>query len=181
MEGYLAIHFRRNGMQVWSNGFWFAFWIVFWYTSDSMFFLVAATSAMAFSTADTWGSEIGGKRIKRTTWLFGSFKKVPPGVDGGVSIIGTIATFFGALLIGLIIWVFNLEFYLIVAITVALAGFLGSFVDSLIGTYIQGKKLPNSISAIYNHKVTLFDNNLTNWVSSGVSSLIGMSLYFIVS
>ncbi len=180
-DGLSTIHFRRNGLQVWSNGFWFAFWVIIWFTSDSMVFLIAAVTAMSFSTADTWGSEIGGNRVKGATWLFGPFNKVEPGVDGGVSVIGTLATLAGASIIGSIYWIFYQEApisYLIIIISI---GFIGSFVDSLIGTYIQGTKLNESTTALFNHKIRTFDNNLTNWVSSGVSSILAIGVFLLIS
>ena len=179
-DGIMTIHFRRNGMQVWSNGFWFAIWVIFWFTTDSMVFLIAAITAMSFSTADTWGSEIGGSRVKGKTWLFWTFEKVEPGTDGGISIAGTIATFAGAAIIGLIYWLFFKQMpvsYLIIIIT---AGFLGSFVDSLFGTYIQGNKLSEPIKVIFNNKIQTFDNNLTNWVSSGVSSIMAIGIFLLL-
>lgn len=179
--GLTTIHFRRNGTQVWSNGFWFAFWLIFWFTSDSMVFLIAAITAMSFSTADTWGSEVGGNRVKGTTWLFGTFEKVEPGIDGGISLIGTLASLAGAFIIGGIYWLFYQQMpigYLVIIVT---AGFLGSFVDSLIGTYIQGKKLNDRIMTLFNNKIQTFDNNLTNWVSSGVSSILAIGIFFLIS
>jgi len=180
-EGIPLNQFRRNGMQVWASGFWFAFWLIFWFSTNSTIFLVAAVTAMAFSTADTWGAEVGGKRVKGTTWLFGSFKKVNAGVDGGVSIVGTITTFAGALLIGAIYWFFYQQMPISHLIIIVSAGFIGSLVDSLIGTYLQGKVLHKRISAVFKRKSKLFDNNLTNWVSSGVSSILAIGLYLIIS
>jgi uncharacterized protein (TIGR00297 family) len=180
-DGFATIHFRRNGMQVWSNGFWFAFWTLFWFTTDSMVFLIAAISAMSFSTADTWGSEVGGNRVKGTTWLFGPFRRVEPGIDGGVSILGTLATLAGACVIGAIYWLFYQDLPVGYLIIIVCAGLLGSFVDSLFGTYIQGNKLHEKVSLLFNHKINTFDNNLTNWASSGVASILAIGIFFLIS
>lgn len=181
LDGYSSIHFRRNGMQVWSNGFWFAFWTICWFTTDANFFLLGAMTAISFSTSDTWGSEIGGERVKGKTWLFGPFTKVEPGVDGGISIVGTLASIAGAILIGGIFWLFNLDAAYELPIIIVVFGFLGSIIDSAIGTYFQGKNLTKKVSDFFDNKVTKFDNNLTNWVSSGVSSLLAVVVYFLIS
>ena len=73
-NGVTTIQFRRNGMQVWSNGFWYAICIIYGLHQFHAF-LIAAISSMAFSTADTWSSEIGGNRVKGTTWQLWSLNK----------------------------------------------------------------------------------------------------------
>lgn len=180
-DGISSIHFRRSGTQVWANGFWFAFWVILWFTTDYMVFLIGAVAAMSFSTADTWGSEIGGKRVKGKTWLFGPFTKVEPGIDGGVSVVGTLATLVGACIIGAIYWLFYQQMPIGYLIIIVIAGFVGSFVDSLLGTYIQGNKLNEPIAAFFKYKVRMFDNNLTNWVSSGISSFLAIGVYLLIS
>ena len=168
-------------MQVWSNGFWYAICIILWFASDSMLFLIAAISSMAFSTADTWSSEIGGNRVKGTTWQLWSFKQVAPGVEGGISIVGTFASVLGACIIGIVFLVFNLEMPIIYSIIIIASGFVGSFVDSIIGTYIQGNDLNKRISSVFNNSIKTFDNNLTNFVSSGFSSLVAIIVFILIN
>ncbi|MCR9132341.1 MAG: DUF92 domain-containing protein [bacterium] len=179
-DDLFTIPFRRDGYQVWSNGFWFALWLIFWFTTDALVFEVAAVSSIAFSTADTWSSEIGGKRVKGTTWMIGSFKKVEPGLDGGVSVAGTASSLVGALLIALIYWAFNSELTVGIIVLVILAGIAGSLIDSLLGNYVQGSKIPRKISALFNYQITKFDNNTTNWVSAGSASLLAICIFLLV-
>jgi len=180
-EGFFSIPFRRDGMQVWSNGFWFALWMILWFTTDSLVFLIGAVASMAFSTADTWGSEVGGHRVKGTTWQFGSFKKVDPGVDGGISVIGTIATLSGATIIGGIYWLFYQSSPIQYMLIIVIAGFIGSFVDSLVGTYLQGMKLNERFVSFSSGKIQTIDNNMTNWLSSGVTSVLAIVLFLLTS
>ena len=133
--------FRRDGMQVWSNGFWFSLWIVIGFLFESPVFMIAAASSIAFATSDTWASEIGGHRVKGKTYLISSFSSVKPGTDGGVSVAGTLASFDGPLLIAVVFWLTNLEMNFFTVLMIAIAGLTGSFVDSWLGAKIQGKTL----------------------------------------
>ncbi len=176
-DDLFTIPFRRDGIQVWSNGFWFAFWLILWFTTDALVFEIAAVSSIAFSTADTWSSEIGGKRIKGATWLMGTFQKTEPGVDGGISLAGTVASIFGAILIAAIYWAFNTDLTFGLMIIIALSGLMGSLIDSILGTYVQGSKLPKNIKVLFNRQITIFDNNTTNWVSAGSASLLAICIF----
>ncbi len=177
-KGHSIVHFRRNGAQVWSNGFWFALWVIIWFASNSIVFLIAALSSISFSTADTWGSEIGGNRIKGTTWQFGSFKKIEPGLDGGVSLMGSLAALVGSFVIGITFFLFNQNMSLGYPILIIITGFLGSFVDSFFGTYIQGKKINQNMPKLLEKRIQTFDNNFTNWISSGLSSILAICIFF---
>ena len=91
---------RRNGKQVWANGFWFAIGIILWFTLDSLVFWTAAIASLSVAMADTWGTEIGSRLDK--TVLITSRKKVPSGTDGGVSTRGPLPSFLGRALLGLL-------------------------------------------------------------------------------
>lgn len=173
-DGLLTLAFRRDGVQVWANGFWFAFWLLIWFLSKQPEFLIAAVTSMAFSTADTWGSEIGGHRVKGPTWLISSFKQVEPGTDGGISVMGTLSTLAGAAFITLIFWVLNPHFYWATLLIIVLGGFAGSLIDSWIGAVIQGKELKNWARKLFADKISYVDNNLTNWLSAGGASLLAL-------
>ena len=170
----IKIPFRRNAIQVWANGFWFSFWILIWFLSQQHFFIVAAISSMAFSTSDTWASEIGGHRFKGSTWLIKGFKKVQPGEDGGISLVGTLASLAGSVFLTFIFWLLSPDYHWGIYLTVVLAGFLGSFLDSWIGATLQGKKLYDWVLPIFANKISVVDNNMTNWLSAGGASIIAL-------
>lgn len=174
-----TIPFRRDGIQVWANGFWFALWLILWYTTDAMIFELAAVSSMAFSTADTWSSEIGGKRVQGKTWLIGTFEQVQPGRDGGISVAGTASSIVGALLISATYWAFNTELSFGIILLITFCGLGGSIIDSLLGTYVQGSTLSRKITVLFNHQITKFDNNTTNWVSAGSASLLAICIFLL--
>lgn len=173
-ESFLETKFRRDGIQVWSNGFWFAFWVIIWFLSKEEAFLIAGVGSMASATADTWASEIGGQRVKGKTWLFPSFKIVKAGTDGGISVIGTLATFGGALFVGIIFWLFYQEATLLQFYIITISGVLGSLVDSFLGTKLQGAELANSFKKFFTDNYSKVGNNTVNWLAAGSASFVAL-------
>ncbi|HEU5412238.1 MAG TPA: DUF92 domain-containing protein [Candidatus Angelobacter sp.] len=98
-----------------------------------------ALAALAEAAADTSSSEIGmafsGRTLLLTTW-----KPVEPGVDGGVSLKGTLA----AILAASVIATAAVSMQLVPihqGLLVVLAGILGSLVDSLFGALMERRGL----------------------------------------
>ncbi|MFN1834323.1 TIGR00297 family protein [Balneola sp. MJW-20] len=178
-EGFLDEKFRRNGKQVWCNGFWFAIWIIVWYATGSMIFLVAGVAAMAAANADTWATEIGGNRIKGATRLISNWKKVEPGTDGGISLEGTIASLVGSVIIAAAFWIFNQQAGIAELTVIIISGVAGSLADSYFGARLQNRLFTFSnwrrrlIQELY------INNNLVNWFSTGIASLTGLILIII--
>lgn len=98
---------------------------------------IAYLSSITVAAADTIASEMGVK--DKRVWMITTFKRVEPGVDGGVSVTGTLlalAASAGTTAIG---WVlFGLPLSILFAIPVA-AGMVGCFADSLLGATIESK------------------------------------------
>jgi len=130
---------------------------------------VAYVSAVAVAAADTFASEFGS--LARNVYLITTFRKVPAGVDGGVSLPGTLAALvgglvmagLGTLLLGLVQagdlrmsvswWTFGIP---------ALAGFVGCQVDSVLGATLEGDGL--------------FTKEETNLVAIAAGGLLGFAL-----
>lgn len=87
-------------------------------------------------------SEIG-KAYGRTTILLTSFKVVPRGTEGAVSLEGTLAGIAGSVVIALVAWYFMLIPYLDIPIVIV-AAFLANVVESVIGSTFQDKVLSRS-------------------------------------
>ncbi len=173
-ESLLENKFRRDGEQVWSNGFWFALWVILWFLTEREAFLIAGVASMAAATADTWASEIGGHRVKGKTWLVPSFKVVKPGTDGGISIIGTLASLLGAIFIGVIFWLTYNEVTIFQFILIAISGMLGSLIDSLLGSKIQGSELKKGFKKFFTKHTNKIGNNTVNWLASGSASFVAL-------
>lgn len=178
-ENLLSRKFRRDGIQVWSNGFWFSLWIIVWFLSKVDAFLVAAVASMASATADTWASEIGEHHVKGKTWLITTLNYVKPGTDGGISFIGTLASLIGAFFIGGIFWMMSPTASIISFLLISVSGFLGSVTDSWFGAKIQGSELHNSIKKLFGQRLSYVDNNIVNWMAAGSASIVALVTTFI--
>ncbi|MDZ7714667.1 MAG: DUF92 domain-containing protein [Balneolaceae bacterium] len=170
---------RRNGLQVWSNGFWFALFIVGAFMWDFQFFIMASLGALATAMADTWATELGSRRFKAKTYLISGLKKVDPGTDGGISIPGTFAAFTGSLIIALTaIYVFS--FTLTNIFPILMAGFLGCLADSYFGAIWQQQDNPFTFPEFVPGQTLNISNNFVNWASTGVGSLIAIILNLVL-
>jgi len=111
---------------------------------------IAYISSIAVAAADTVASEMGVK--DKRVWMITTFKRVEPGTDGGVSVIGTFLALVAATVTTLIGWllIFGpvLEMLMIVPIT---AGMIGCFADSVLGATIEKR---GYISKYVNNAVT---------------------------
>ena len=86
--------------------------------------------AVATATADTLASEIGVLQEPR---LITTFKKVPPGTDGAISILGT-----SSFLLGIIS-----DPLIAIKISV-ISGTLGCFIDSILGAILERRHYINN-------------------------------------
>lgn len=124
---------RRGAANVLANVTVAAFFVVAaeLASSETAAFRLAATAAFATALMDTIGTEVG-QAIRSATVLLPDFRPVPPGTDGAVSIVGTLAGVLGALLLaaaaGVMGWVAPAG--MAIAVAAALAG---TVVESLLG------------------------------------------------
>lgn len=136
----------RNFLQVFTNIIIALVFSFIYYMKNDQIYLLISVLSISVSTGDTWASEIG-KRSKGKTVSVITFKEIPKGESGGITLLGVIASFLGPLLIALVflLLTYNSNLYTIniyySSLLIVLGGFLGSYVDSLLGILIQEKYL----------------------------------------
>ncbi|RLF24684.1 MAG: hypothetical protein DRN15_01730 [Thermoprotei archaeon] len=153
-------------------------------------FIGAFIGSIATSTADTLGAELG-MAFGGTPRLITNLKeKVPPGTSGGITLIGTIASMMGAILIGLLSYMFGLgNMGLIKSLSLSfISGMIGSTADSLVGATIQAKYLCPTcrllvedavhcgVRTIHVRGVKWLNNHLVNFIATIIGALVGAIL-----
>ncbi|HET8623824.1 MAG TPA: DUF92 domain-containing protein [Gemmatimonadales bacterium] len=98
--------------------------------------LWVVTAGLAAAAADTWATSLGGWSRRPPRHLL-TGQRVPPGTNGGVSLLGTTGGFTGALLVAIAGGCVG-HSPLLVPVA-ALVGFVGMLADSLLGAAVQGR------------------------------------------
>jgi uncharacterized protein (TIGR00297 family) len=195
---------RRDAGQVAANGGLAVLLCAADYLWPHPYWFAVFLGAMATVNADTWATEIGGlsKRLPRSilTW-----KQVPKGTSGGVSLLGSGAVVFGGLFIGAAAWLLQ-EFAAgtrvgagevaaaerIAALpmfTLSLVGgFIGAMTDSIIGAKWQvmyrcavcAREVEHewhcSESALLIRGLPWLHNDAVNFLSSAVGGLASLAI-----
>ena len=162
--------------------------------SHDPIFAAAFLGAVSTSAADTLATELGLLNPHEPKLITDLNRKVRPGTSGGVSMLGEVASTFGALLIGITAWVTGfagIASLSLVAISLV-AGLLGSTVDSLLGATIQAvfecpsckkvteKKIHCSYSTTLVRGNQWVDNNTVNFLSTISGSIIAALMYLLI-
>lgn len=102
--------------------------------------LVIPLAVLATANSDTWASEIG-RYFKGRTYDIARFRRVEPGLSGGISFSGTLAGGFGAALIAAFAFLISRDWIsgLIVYGFIWIFGFAGMLIDSVLGALFQPK------------------------------------------
>ncbi len=153
---------RRGAKHAFANttaGVLFAFLAIA--TPHHALFGLAFAAAFATAAADTVASEIG-QAFGRTTYLVTTFRRVPPGTDGAVSLEGTLA--------GIAASVFLAAFAAATALinwrgaaVVVVAAFIGTTLESLLGATLERAKS--------------IDNEVVNFANTLAGGLAAMGIW----
>jgi len=126
--------------------------------------LAAYLGSVATACGDTLASEVG-ETYKGEPRMITTFKKVKPGTDGAVSILGEKAAFFGALVIALLAFILvPIDLSLVLIVTAG--GFIGTNIDSLLGATLQQKGY--------------LTNNGVNLVATISGAIVSGLLYYVI-
>lgn len=182
----------RDYAQVIANGgVAFASSILFLLTRTEVFF-ICFVAALAEAFADTVASGIGA--FSRKTFDPFRWRKCESGISGGMSLVGTLASLVGALLISFVAYLFGFEGYGVSELfTVAVAAFLGAVFDSFIGSVFQVKykcSVCGKITERAEHCDTTterfsgmaaIDNDAVNIISSIFSAVLSAVIFLVCS
>ncbi len=124
--------------------------------------LIGYVASLSTKLADTTASEIG-KAYGKSTFLITTLKPVPAGTEGAVSLEGTIAGIFGSMIIAVIGLGVNLLASPWDLLWCAIAAFVATNVESLIGATLQEKY-----------------DWLTNEVVNGINTAIGAAIAILI-
>ena len=140
-ESVLPDSSGRSARQVAANGGVYASLLVLSALTGDPRLPVAALGAIAAAAADTWATEIG------TLWggtprMILTGRVMAPGSSGGVTLVGTAASFGAAALIAVgAIWVVpSAAAHAGAAVAVFVGGIGGSIADSVLGATLQSKR-----------------------------------------
>lgn len=177
----------RDAIQVLANGGLPASISILYFYLQSDYLLFMFITSLAAANSDTWASEIGSSSNGKPIHIL-SFKKVEAGTSGAISILGTCAAFLGSLLIAIVSINFWDDVSLQVALLLALSGFLGNLVDTILGATIQASyscQVCQLITEKIKHceqktklkrGLPFFNNDVVNFLSILIGSLLVLVL-----
>lgn len=171
---------RRDGLQIWANGFWVVVAVMLWFITEVDPLLLAVAAAIASVTADTWATEVGSSRPRKTI-LLTDFTRVQSGDEGGVSLAGSTAGLLGALLIAICHSLFSGDFSVSSLLIILTGGVGGMLTDSFLGGLYHQERGPwrrhSGLSRWqYGPRSPEQVNNAINWLSSGAGAGIALLL-----
>ncbi len=133
----------RGVSNVFGNGLFALVFAVGYGVYGHEVFLYAFLGAISTATADTLGSEIGGTS-KKLPVMITSFKQVPHGTDGGITLLGELACVLGAVSIGVLAVAMGMGSAQKVLLFSLIGGLAGTHMDSLLGATLENKYLTNA-------------------------------------
>jgi len=168
---------RRNIWQVMANILAGIVFSLCFLISAQPIFIYLFISVVAAVTADTWASEVGPIFHKKCLSLHG-WRIAASGVSGGISVAGTLAAFSGSFLVAWLAWAGffpGLDIHMV--LTLALAGFLASFVDSALGAFVEPRldKMDYFVKGTGSESIT--PNDVVNVLASFTAPLFFLLMY----
>lgn len=136
---------RRDGSQVLANGGVFCASAILLILADHVDMdrvrdsvTIAGVASLVAAGSDTWATELGTLAGTKP-WSLRERRRVAVGASGAVTSVGTAAALAGAWLLAVIAGSLSVVPHDAVVI-VAIAGFFGAFVDTVVGAWLQARR-----------------------------------------
>lgn len=186
----------RDAMQVLANGGVAAIASLFHLVTGETWAVLAFVASISAANADTWAGEIGMLSSRRPRSIL-TLQPVSTGQSGGVTLLGTAAAGLGAAFIGGVAVLLRVggswpsgswEAIAVAGVVSAIAGFVGSFLDSLLGATVQARFLDpegtltekSDPSHTFAGGIRWFTNDVVNIAAAFGAAVLGASLSPIV-
>jgi uncharacterized protein (TIGR00297 family) len=129
---------------------------------DDTLYTVAFLTSITVAAADTIASEIGVK--DPNVYMITTFKRTTPGINGGISKLGTLTSTAVALVVAALGWVVmtaSVDWLLLIPF---LFGIFGNFLDSIFGAVLENRGL-----------ISKYTNN---WSTELIAAVLAGALYY---
>ena len=179
---------RRDWMQVLANGGAALVAIVIHHFEPGPLPLAVFCACLGEACSDTWASEIGVLSSRDPVSIL-TFTRVPRGLSGGVSLLGTGAALLSSVLYAMFAFSCYRGIAFPLALLVCLSSFVGVMVDSLLGATIQAHYYDEKDDLFTEHShdregnalklargIRFMDNDMVNLTSNVVTFLLCWSL-----
>lgn len=139
----------------------------------------------ACCAGDTWASEIGQLAKSSPRLITAPWRLVPPGTNGGVTVVGIMASAAGGLYIGVFHGLWLWRDLNLLALLGLLSGIIGSILDSILGATLQISRYDAKHKCIAAARDTssqvicgndILSNHALNFVSATMMAVLAPSL-----
>ena len=180
-------------MQVCANGGAALAAIVIYAFSPSPVYLAVFAACLGEACSDTWASEIGVLSKKDPVSIL-TFTKVPKGLSGGVSVLGTCSAMLSSVLYGIFAASCYEGIHISLVMVVIFSSFAGVMADSLLGATLQAHFYDEKEDLLTEHSrdkegnalklvrgIRFMDNDIVNLTSNVITFILAVSLAAIVA
>lgn len=182
---------RRDAVQVLANGGAALAAMLIHAFDSSPVYLAVFTACLAEACSDTWASEIGVLSKSEPVSIL-TFTKVPKGLSGGVSLLGTCSAMLSSILYGIFAFSCYDGINLSLVMVVIFSSFAGVMTDSVLGATLQAHFYDEKEDIITEHSrdregnalklvrgLRFMDNDMVNLTSNIITFLLASFFGFL--
>lgn len=179
---------RRDAVQVLANGGAALAAMLIHAFDSSPLYLAVFAACLAEACSDTWASEIGVLSKSEPVSIL-TFTKVPKGLSGGVSLLGTCSAMLSSVLYGIFAFSCYDGIGLSLVMVVIFSSFAGVMIDSVLGATVQAHFYDDKEDIITEHSrdregnalklvrgIRFMDNDMVNLTSNIITFVLASAL-----